>query len=283
MKRYYLLFLLPFVLVTTASAQNFLKNPGFEDWGSDGLPSFWTSSTNSCQKSTVTHSGSGAVKLVNSQIFGTSIMGAISQDSIRVSGSTFSVKGWYQLHPDGGDGLAIFIWIYGQGEYAGLTGANVLDIVGTKDVWTAFALGAVMTPGTTGDSAAVDFWIMPDSASDSWHPGTYVLLDDIVLDNTVTGVTRDEFTSPSNFSLSQNYPNPFNPSTQIEFTVPTRSHVTLKVYNIMGQEVKALIDQDLQAGRYKTDFDGSSLPSGTYLYRIQAGTFSKTSKMTLLK
>lgn len=283
MKHHYLLLLLV-VMAETVSAQNLLKNPGFEDWGTDGLPSFWSASGGSCQKSTVTHSGSGAVKLTNSQIFGVYLMGSIGQDSILVSGSNFSVKGWYQLHSEGGDGFSVFLWIYGPGGYLGnLAGANVISLFGTKDVWTAFAVGAVMIPGATGDTASVDFWTLPDSVSGSWHAGTFVLLDDIVLDNSVTGVERDEFTSPSSFSLAQNYPNPFNPSTQIEFTVPVRTHVTLRIYNIMGQEVRTLIDRDLQAGRYKADFDGTGLPSGTYLYRIQAGKFSKTDKMTLLK
>lgn len=88
---------------------------------------------------------------------------------------------------------------------------------------------------------------------------------------------------PSEFRLEQNYPNPFNPSTQIAFSLPEESQVKLTVYNLLGQEVARLIDGFMPAGNHEIKFDGSQLPSGVYLYRLQAGEFLQTQKMTLMK
>ena len=95
---------------------------------------------------------------------------------------------------------------------------------------------------------------------------------------------------PQEFMLDQNYPNPFNPNTTIHFELPKESHVTFKVYNILGQEVLTVLNEVKVAGRYDIRLDGSELSSGVYFYRIQvypasggAGTFIDTKKMILLK
>ena len=89
---------------------------------------------------------------------------------------------------------------------------------------------------------------------------------------------------PNNFSLKQNYPNPFNPSTTIEFSIKSEENVNLSVFNVLGQQVGIIINNKIKsAGTYKVTFDASPLPSGTYIYRLQAGNQVLTKKMILLK
>jgi|WetSurMetagenome_2_1015567.scaffolds.fasta_scaffold40749_2 hypothetical protein len=85
------------------------------------------------------------------------------------------------------------------------------------------------------------------------------------------------------YTLSQNYPNPFNPSTKIEFSLPKQSQVTLKVYNLIGQEVATLVNEVLGAGNHSTSFNALRLASGVYFYTIKAGNFVSTRSMILLK
>lgn len=88
---------------------------------------------------------------------------------------------------------------------------------------------------------------------------------------------------PSQFELTQNYPNPFNPTTQINYSVPKNSFVTLKIYNVLGQEVATLFAGNQRAGSYIATFDATKFASGVYFYRLQAGTFSSVKKMVLMK
>lgn len=87
----------------------------------------------------------------------------------------------------------------------------------------------------------------------------------------------------TDYALEQNYPNPFNPSTTIKFQIPADGFVTLKVYDILGNEVTTLINEEKPAGRYEVNFNASSLASGVYIYKIQAGSFISSKKMLLLK
>ena len=91
------------------------------------------------------------------------------------------------------------------------------------------------------------------------------------------------------FNLSQNYPNPFNPSTKIIFTIPVTlsevdgSIVTLKVYDVLGNKVTTLVNEEKSAGTYEITWHTENLPSGVYFYRLQAGDFVETKKMVLMK
>ena len=88
---------------------------------------------------------------------------------------------------------------------------------------------------------------------------------------------------PKSFSLEQNYPNPFNPQTTISYTLEAPAFVTLKVYNVLGREVATLVSEDVPAGRHDVRFDATTLNSGTYFYRINAGSFTATKQMILLR
>ena len=93
---------------------------------------------------------------------------------------------------------------------------------------------------------------------------------------------------PTEYKLSQNYPNPFNPTTTMRYEVPSGSKITLKIYNILGQEVKTLVNDYQKQGRYEILWDGRNdqgvkVATGVYLYRISSGKFQKVKKMMLVK
>ncbi len=88
---------------------------------------------------------------------------------------------------------------------------------------------------------------------------------------------------PTSFVLSQNYPNPFNPITTISFELPSRLPVSLKVFDLLGKEVSSIVSGELEGGSYTRQWNAADIPSGVYFYRLQAGDFSDTKKLTLLK
>lgn len=98
-----------------------------------------------------------------------------------------------------------------------------------------------------------------------------------------TGVEPVAGVIPSAYQLGQNYPNPFNPTTNIQYSLPRSSFVTLKVYDVLGREVATLVNQEQVAGSYVADFDAATLANGTYYYKLQAGDFTQTRKMMLVK
>jgi hypothetical protein len=107
----------------------------------------------------------------------------------------------------------------------------------------------------------------------------------------IIGIQNISTETPSKYSLFQNYPNPFNPTTKIKFTIPSLSSphglggdlVLLKVFDIMGREVQTLVNERLKPGTYETTFDGSTLNSGVYFYKLISGSFTETNRMLLIK
>ena len=97
------------------------------------------------------------------------------------------------------------------------------------------------------------------------------------------GIKENNKIRMNTFKLNQNYPNPFNPLTHIDYSVPRKSYVTLRVFNILGQEVVTLFDGQRDAGNYTAIFNGRDLVSGIYLYQLQAGNFMSTKKLILIK
>ena len=94
---------------------------------------------------------------------------------------------------------------------------------------------------------------------------------------------EDDLEQPKEFALSQNYPNPFNPTTSISFSIPQSSFVTLKVYDVIGNEIVSLVNEQKDAGNYKFNFDASKLSTGVYLYRLSADNSVISKKMILIK
>ncbi|MEW5798288.1 MAG: T9SS type A sorting domain-containing protein [Bacteroidota bacterium] len=105
----------------------------------------------------------------------------------------------------------------------------------------------------------------------------------VVEDPSVLEVKRVDNAIARTYELNQNYPNPFNPATTISYSIPADGFVTLKVFNIIGQEVATVVNENQKAGKYTARFDARSLASGVYMYRIEAGSFVSAKKMILMK
>jgi len=133
---------------------------------------------------------------------------------------------------------------------------------------------AIIAPNELGQYTA-------DIVLESNDPDSSITSLQVVLD-VITGV-EEENSLPTVYSLYNNYPNPFNPSTTINYDLPKQSNVTLKIYNIVGEEIATLINQEQNAGRYQVQWNAAQLASGIYFYQLKSGDFVSTKKMILLK
>jgi hypothetical protein len=88
---------------------------------------------------------------------------------------------------------------------------------------------------------------------------------------------------PETYELYQNYPNPFNPSTTIRYAIPSKQHVSMTVYDILGRLVATLVNEEVDGGTHLVNFNAASLSSGTYFYRLQTENFAQTKKLMILK
>ena len=135
--------------------------------------------------------------------------------------------------------------------------------------------------GTSVSGYGTDFsacWGSGNTAT-SGSQGNFSVLNILTLASNIEPTAE----LPGNYSLSQNFPNPFNPVTDIKFEIPKNEFVTLKVFDKLGREVQTLVNESKAAGSYKVSFNASNLSSGIYFYTINAGSYSETKKMMLIK
>ena len=117
----------------------------------------------------------------------------------------------------------------------------------------------------------------------SWDGSAWINVYKILYKyGSVTKINED-LSFINSYNLSNNYPNPFNPSTTIRYSIPKQSHITLKIYDIIGREVAILVNEEKPAGNYQIGFNAANLPSGVYFYQLKAGSYVETNKMVLLK
>ena len=180
-------------------------------------------------------------------------------------------------------------WSYSQNRGASWSAAA--NLTNTPDVCELFTTASrELTPaGATSNKRAHLLYLSETRANNgafasgtsvgprSQSPWIYRTID-----ITPTSV-QPETSVPRQFQLEQNYPNPFNPETRIAFSLSVAGHVTMKVHNILGEEIGTLLDGVLSAGSHKITFDGSQLPSGVYVYTMRAGGFAESKKMVLMK
>ncbi len=172
----------------------------------------------------------------------------------------------------------------GWGQYAASPDIPLVFPSATSFDWTQFYVGLTVPEPPAGDTAK--------SISVRLHPlgrfsGT-VWMDLLEVQKAPTGVVQNNHLLPADYNLFQNYPNPFNPTTTIGYSLPKVSYVTLKIYDLLGREVKTLVSTEQNGGLHRVQWNGlnnygSKVASGIYLYRIEAGDFNVTKKMILLK
>jgi hypothetical protein len=178
------------------------------------------------------------------------------------------------------------------GEVAGGATTNGCDSVfifnASTNTWTGVITGRAPTGTASNQWASISYKILPSGkikifipggASGTHLPGLYAIQPDPC---TITSVGNNSEV-PNQYLLKQNYPNPFNPTTKISYNIPKSGLVTLKIYDLLGREVVTLVNEVKNPGNYVIDFDGSSLSSGAYFYRMEAKDFSDTKKMLLIK
>ncbi len=136
-----------------------------------------------------------------------------------------------------------------------------------------------ISEGVPGQST----WSLVITPNDNVYVGTFIAGVCRRLSSSITSVRDIPGDLPTLTSLYQNYPNPFNPKTDITFQISGTSHVTLKIYDILGREVATLVNEPKAPGRYEVSWDAGKMASGVYFYRLQAGVFSETKKLILLR
>jgi hypothetical protein len=166
--------------------------------------------------------------------------------------------------------------VYADSSYAYVAdGSDGLKIVDVSNPYTPFESGSYNTGGLALAAFVKDNYAYLADGED----GFYIIRNDLI-----TSVDDNKrVTVPENFLLLQNYPNPFNPTTKIEYSVPATGNVKLTVHNLIGEEVALLVNGQVEAGFYETTFDAFNLPSGMYLYKLQAGNLIEIKKMILVK
>jgi subtilisin family serine protease len=165
-----------------------------------------------------------------------------------------------------------------------------------QDKWTALSSGLTHTSAGPADIANVTSSGPYNIPANGSIDVAFALAADINLQNlrtvianarakytTITSIKDNSNPVPYKFELSQNYPNPFNPSTIIKYSIAKENHVELKIYDMLGKEIRTLVNEEKVPGNYSINFNAGNLPSGVYLYKITAGNFTSTKKLVLIK
>jgi len=271
------------------SLQAQLLNSNFESWTA-GDPTDWYTSdisgfVDGVSQSGNAYNGSYCVKLEVVDIGGGTAFppylttyNPTTQLGQPVTEKSGSLHGYYKCNPLGNDNLLIGVGMYVGQQTAVGAGAELL---GAASNWTEFNTPIYYDPGSADPDNIVIYFFVVDTSAGSASIGSTAYVDYLSL--TAPSDVEQLNGLPSDFSLSQNYPNPFNPTTNIEYNIPEQTIVQLKVYDILGSEVATLVNEVQSAGSYRVDFNGAGLATGLYIAKLQAGNYSKTIKMSLLK
>jgi hypothetical protein len=184
------------------------------------------------------------------------------------------MHGYYKFTSIQDDYLQVQANFKKNGVYIG-GGAN--NLVPTNS-YNEFGINISYIAEDIPDSVLIAIFIV--SGTGFPHVGSKMFIDDLFWGGSTN--VESEINS-IDFKLDQNFPNPFNPSTYISWQSPVAGHQTLKIYDVLGNEVATLLDEEKPTGSYEVEFDASKLASGMYLYKLQVGSFVETKKMLLMK
>lgn len=282
---YLILFILISAVLITTKVKAQIPNAGFEQWNQSEPINWMTSNLwflKTVSPTDVAVSGSSAIKLTTLSM-GELLMPATALSGANGSGfpvnQRYEQLGLYYKFNKTNNTAYLFISVglfkNGQG-----IGGGVVDITTDAENYTALNIPIEYFDDQVPDSAVIMIMVA-DQFSDTSASGSFAIIDDLSF-NKLADV-KDGDIILSEYMLKQNYPNPFNPTTKISWQSPVNDWQTLKVYDILGNEVATLVDEYKPVGKYSIDFDASNLPSGVYLYQLRSGSNVNTRKMTLLK
>ena len=283
MRHWYICFV--FLLAGAASSvQGQIPNPGFESWTS-GNPDGWFPNNAPPYATPITqfapgHSGSSAAKGAVVSFLGVSTVGPALQTFFPYTGRPGQLTGSYQFTSVASDSFSVAVLLYKQSLGIPIA-AGIYSSGVPHSQYTTFTAPLEYVSAEAPDSAWIWIVIEPGEG-DTVHIGSSFVVDDLAFSGTPTSVAEAS-TRPSTFALAQNYPNPFNPSTLIQYDLPQAAHVRLAVYDMLGQEVRLLVSEDQPAGTHQVRFNAEGLPSGVYLYRINADAFTATRRLVLVR
>ncbi len=288
--KYYCLALVLILILAISPAYGQIPNAGFENW-TNGNPDNWL--TNNVPPAAVpitqsssAHSGSwavqGAVVAFSSITLPPELVSG--SNGFPISSRPGALHGFYKLSATGHDSLFVSIVLLKSG--TGIGGGEFATGTAAAS-YTEFVANIQYSSSDIADTALIS--IILGNASGFPHVGSVFTIDNLSF-GPATGVDQPRITLPSRFELSQNYPNPFNPTTTLSYSLPQRSFVTLKLYDLLGREVRTLVNGEQEPGNYTRMVDANDLPSGVYFYRLSAGPlsgqsrkFTDSKRMVLLK
>jgi hypothetical protein len=273
-------------LIASLNAQE-IPGPGFESWPGTNNNSLegWVANNPPTRPTTVfaslnSNSGmfSAALRVVELSGFPFP-----PQLSAGTNGSGFPItqryealNGYFEFTPQTGDFFNVTVQMWVGGIAGTLIGTGIFSTQAATSDWAQFSVPVNYTQSGTPDWCQINIIVGINQSS-----GGEAVVDDLSF-GSASSVEPIEG-NPNGYELNQNYPNPFNPTTNIEYSIPEESFVELKVYDVLGNEVATIVNQEQAAGVYRADFDASSLTSGLYIARISAGNFTSTIKMSLMK
>jgi hypothetical protein len=190
-----------------------------------------------------------------------------------------ALHGFYKYFPIGGDFFSAKVEVFANNI---LIGVGSLESEQEVTDFTEFIVDIEYTTGDNPDKAVIEFTIDSSQIDNQLHQGSLWYVDYLRFD-TLSAVNNQFDPKPHNFYLFQNYPNPFNPITTIKYQIPELSFVTLKVFDVLGNEIETLVREEKTFGNYEISWNAENLPSGVYFCRLKAGDFISEKKMIVIK